>query len=149
VRVKRKEVVMAITESELFKGVSQRFITRIANASEEQNYKAKSIIFKRGENAPYFYVLVKGDVHAETGAEETLAVTKPGEVFGWSALVAPYVYTATAMCTRDTRVIRISRDVLEEVINEHPAEGIAVMKNLTAIIANRLRYAYRQIMPET
>ena len=40
-----KEGAMAITESELFKGVSQRFITRIANASEEEEYKANSIIF--------------------------------------------------------------------------------------------------------
>ena len=140
---------MAITESELFKGVSQRFITRIANASEEQNYKADSIIFRRGEQASYFYVLVSGEVHGEMGAEETLAVDKPGEIFGWSAMVAPYAYTGTARCVKDTRVIKISRDLIEEVINEHPAEGLAVLKNLAAIIAGRLRYAYQQLMPES
>ncbi|MBP1748330.1 MAG: cyclic nucleotide-binding protein [Deltaproteobacteria bacterium] len=140
---------MAITESELFKGVSQRFITRIANASEEQNYKANAVIFKQGEEASHFYVLVAGDVHGEIGMEETLAVNKPGEVFGWSALVAPYVYTATARCVKGTRVIKISRDLIEEVINEHPAEGLAVLKNLAAIIAGRLRYSYRRFTPET
>lgn len=140
---------MAITESELFKGVSQRFITRIANASEEQSYKANSVIFSRGDHASHFYVLVSGDVHGEIGTgETTLAVSKPGEVFGWSALVAPYVYTGTARCATDTKVIKISRDVVEEVIREHPAEGIAVLKNLTAIIAGRLRYAYQQLVPE-
>ncbi|OPY81243.1 MAG: transcriptional activator FtrB [Syntrophorhabdus sp. PtaU1.Bin153] len=141
---------MAITESELFKGVSQRFITRIANAAEELNYKANSIIFKRGEQAADFYVLAAGDVHLELGEiEEALAVNRSGEVFGWSALVAPYVYTATARCVKDTRVIKISRDLIEEVIQEHPAEGLAVLKNLTAIIAGRLRYAYQQLVPET
>jgi hypothetical protein len=34
------------------------------------------------------------------------------------------------------------------VIQEHPAEGLAVLKNLTAIIAGRLRYAYQQLVPE-
>jgi CRP-like cAMP-binding protein len=144
-----KEGTMAITESDLFRGVSQRFITRIANASEEQNHKANSVIFKRGEQASSFYVLAAGDVHIEIGeTEETLAVNKPGEVFGWSALVAPYMYTATARCARDTKVIKISRDLIEEVIQEHPAEGLAVLKNLTAIIAGRLRYAYQQLVPE-
>ena len=38
---------MAITESDLFSGVSQRFITRIANVSEEQSYKTNSVIFKK------------------------------------------------------------------------------------------------------
>jgi CRP-like cAMP-binding protein len=144
-----KEGVMAITESDLFRGVSQRFITRIANASEEQNCKANSVIFKRGEQASSFYVLAAGDVHIVVDEmEETLAVNRPGEVFGWSALVAPYVYTATARCAKDTKVIKISRDLIEEVIQEHPGEGLAVLKNLTAIIAGRLRYAYQQLVPE-
>src|SRR5512137_677431 len=94
--------VMAIMEADLFKGVSQRFITRIANGAEEQNYKKDSVIFNRGEDAPHFYVLAAGDVHIDIGgAEGTLAVSRPGEVFGWSALVEPYRYTATARCVQD------------------------------------------------
>ena len=136
-------------ESDLFKGVSQRFITRIANGAEEQNYKKGSVIFKGGEEAAYFYVLSAGDVHIDVGrTEETLAVNRPGEVFGWSALVAPYRYTATAKCVRDVRVIKISRDLVEAAITEHPGEGLAVLKNLTGIIAGRLRYAYQQLVPE-
>ena len=140
---------MSIMESDLFKGVSQRFITRIANGAEELDYKKNSVIFKRGEEASCFYVLATGDVHIEIGeTEETLAVNRPGEVFGWSALVEPYRYTATAKCVRDTRAIRISRDLVESAIKEHPSEGLAVLKNLTGIIAGRLRYAYRQLVPE-
>jgi len=140
---------MAITESDLFKGASQRFITRIANGAEEQNCKKDSVIFSRGERASHFYVLAAGDVHIEIGAtEETLAIKRPGEVFGWSALVEPHTYTATARCVQDTKVIKISRDLVEAAIQEHPGEGLAVLKNLTAIIARRLRYAYQQLVPE-
>jgi CRP-like cAMP-binding protein len=140
---------MAIMESDLFKGVSQRFITRIAHGAEEETHKKDSVIFKRGEEAAHFYVLAAGDVHIEIGErEETLAVNRPGEVFGWSALVAPYRYTATAKCVRDVRVIKISRDLVEAAITEHPGEGLAVLKNLTGIIADRLRYAYQQLVPE-
>ena len=43
-----KGEAMAIMESDLFRSVSQRFITRIANGAEEQNYKKNSVIFKEG-----------------------------------------------------------------------------------------------------
>lgn len=141
---------MAIKESDLFKGVSQRFITKIANNSEEESYKKNSMIFKTGEKASHFFVLVEGGIDISLGKKESahMSVTKPGEIFGWSALVEPYVYTANARATKDTKIIKISRDLVEQAINEHPAEGLAVLKNLAGIIAQRLRYAYKSLVPE-
>jgi len=141
---------MAIKESDLFKGVSQRFITRIANNSEEENFKKNEVIFKSGEKASHFFVLVEGSIDISLGKRESahMSVSKPGEIFGWSALVEPYVYTANAKATKDTKVIKISRDFIEQVIGEHPTEGLAVLKNLTGIIAQRLRYAYKSFVPE-
>jgi len=141
---------MAIKESDLFKGVSQRFITKIANNSEEETYKRNAVIFKTGEKASHFYVLADGAIDVSIGNQQDayMTVSKPGEVFGWSALVEPYVYTATAKCTKETKVVKISRDLVETAINEHPAEGLAVLKNLTGIIAHRLRYAYQSLVPE-
>ena len=141
---------MAIYESDLFKGVSQRFITKVAQGAEEITYKKNDVIFRRGEEASHFYVLFQGDVHIEIGETEgaTLAVNRPGEVFGWSALVEPYVYTAIAKCMQQTKVLRITRNLLEAAIREHPDEGLSVLKNLTGIVAGRLRFAYRQLVPE-
>lgn len=141
---------MAIKESDLFKGVSQRFITKIANNSEEETFRKNAIIFKAGEKAAHFFVLAEGSIDISLGKREGahMSVSKPGEVFGWSALVEPYVYTANARTTKDTRVIKISRDLIEQAISEHPAEGLAVLKNLTGIIAQRLRYAYKSFVPE-
>jgi CRP-like cAMP-binding protein len=142
---------MAIKESDLFKGVSQRFITKIANNSEEASFKRNSTIFKAGEKASHFFVLMEGAIDISLGRKESahMSVSKPGEVFGWSALVEPYVYTANAKATKETRVIKVSRDLIEQAIGEHPAEGLAVLKNLTGIIAQRLRYAYKSLVPET
>lgn len=141
---------MAIKESDLFKGVSQRFITKIANNSEEESFKKNSTIFKTGEKASHFFVLSEGAIDISLGKREGahMSVSKPGEIFGWSALVEPYIYTANAKATKDTRVIKISRDLIEQAISEHPAEGLAVLKNLTGIIAQRLRYAYKSLVPE-
>ncbi len=142
---------MAIRESDLFKGTSQRFITKIATNSEELSFKKNAVIFNAAERAEHFYVLVEGSVEMTVGKREGIrfTVNRAGEVFGWSALVAPNVYTATAKATKDTKVIKISRDLVEGAIAEHPAEGLALLKNLTSIIANRLRYAYQAFPAET
>jgi CRP-like cAMP-binding protein len=142
---------MSIKESDLFKGVSQRFITKIATNSDEENLKKNAVVFSKGREASHFYVLVDGAVEISIGKKtgDHFSVNRPGEIFGWSALVEPYTYTATAKCTEETKVIKISRDLIEHTISEHPAEGLAFLKNLTSIIAQRLRYAYQWLLPET
>jgi CRP-like cAMP-binding protein len=100
---------MAIKESDLFRGVSQRFITKIANNSDEESFNKNSVIFKTGEKATHFFVLAEGAIDISLGKRESahMSVSKPGEIFGWSALVEPYIYTANAKATKDTKVIKI------------------------------------------
>jgi len=134
-------------ESDLFKGVSQRVISEIGKSSEEASFEKDSIIFKVDTEAAYIYELVEGEVDIVILEQENMhfKVVKPGEIFGWSALVEPYVYTATARCMADTKIIRISRDSIESAVKRHPEEGLIIYKHLTGIIAYRLRNAYQYI----
>lgn len=72
-------------------------------------------------------------------------VDRPGEIFGWSALVEPYVYTATARASSLVKVIGIERDIIEATVTRHPAEGLIIYKNLSGIIGQRLKGAYQHI----
>jgi len=42
-------------------------------------------------------------------------------------------------------VIRIRRDVIENVVKRHPEEGLIIYKHLVGIVAQRLRSAYQYI----
>ncbi|MBA4389391.1 MAG: hypothetical protein C0399_00415 [Syntrophus sp. (in: bacteria)] len=134
-------------ESDLFKGVSQRVIAEIGKMAEEITFKKDSVIFRTDEEAPYIYELVEGVVDIVVLEKDNMhfSVIRPGEIFGWSALVEPYVYTATANCVTDVKVIRIARDSIEHVVKRHPAEGLMIYKHLAGIIGNRLRSAYQYI----
>ncbi len=136
-----------IQESELFKGVSQRVINEIGKTCEELTYKKDSTIFNAGEEARDLYELVDGNVDIVMPERSVvhLTATRAGQIFGWSALVEPYLYTASAKCTTDTKVIRISKDSIESTIKRHPEEGLAVLQHLAGIIAKRLRKAYKYI----
>ncbi len=134
-------------ESDLFKGVSQRVISEIGKKSEEMFFEKDSIIFRLDEEAAFVYELAEGAVDIVVSEKDNMhySVMRPNEIFGWSALVEPYVYTATARCVTDVKVVRIARDVIEEAVKHHPAEGLIIYKHLAGLIGQRLRSAYQYI----
>lgn len=145
-----KEVMMiveAIEESDLFRGVSQEFLHEIGKAGEIKLFKHDSFIFRSNEKARYVYQLIEGniDIMIVEKALIHFTVNRPGEIIGWSALVEPYLYTATAKCKSDTKVVRISREAIEKVILKYPSDGLAILRHLTGIISHRLRHAYLYI----
>lgn len=145
-----KEVMMiveAIEESDLFQGVSSQFLDEIGRAGEIRNYKIDAVIFKANEKAKYVYQLLEGQIDIIMAEKEIIhfTVNRPGEIFGWSALVEPYTYTATAKSNTDSRVVRISRESIEKIILKYPSDGLALLRHLTSIISQRLRHAYLYI----
>ncbi len=133
-----------IQESELFRGVTPRVLTEIATASEEITFPKGTILFNAGEAAQDIYELVDGNIDLMAVEKDIvhLTVSRSGQIFGWAALVAPYERTATAKCTADSKVVRMSRDSIQRTIERHPHEGLAILQNLMGIIAHRLREAY-------
>jgi len=138
-------------EADLFDGVSEQVVREIAEEGEDVAFAEGAVIFNEGDISRHVYELIEGSVDLIMMKKEIvhLTVSRTGQIFGWSALVQPYQRTATAKCTAPTRVIRISRDSIEKIEEKHPHEGLAIMKNLTRIMAERLRGAYRYILLKT
>jgi CRP-like cAMP-binding protein len=134
-------------ESDLFKGVSQRVISEIGKLSEEVVFEKDFVIFSADEEAPCIYELAEGTVDIVVSEKDNMhySIVRPNEIFGWSALVEPYVYTATARCMTKVKVIRIARDAIEGTVKRHPAEGLIIYKHLAGLIGQRLRSAYQYI----
>ena len=63
----------------------------------------------------------------------------PGQAFGWSALVVPHQYTATAMSLSQVRVIAIPKEAMLEMMRANPSLGLAIMEKVASIVASRVR----------
>lgn len=135
-------------EADLFDGVSEQIVKEIAEEGEEMGFEEGAVIFEEGDIYRHVYELIEGSVDLIIMKKEIvhLTVSRAGQIFGWSALVQPYLRTATAKCTAPTRIIRMSRYSIEKVEEKHPREGLAIMKNLTRIMARRLKDAYAYIL---
>jgi len=141
---------MFIKEADLFQGVGVHTIGEIAMESTEKVFKRGDVIFREGDQAEAFYVLIEGNVEISIGERGAInfIVGRPGEVFGWAALVDPYMRTGTVVCTADTKVLSVPTDVMERVMKKYPEDGLRIMRHLTSILAQRLRVAYQAASSE-
>jgi len=130
---------MFLQKSDIFKNMSQETISEISEIAVEERHEAGSVLFRQGDPARYFYLLVDGKVQLFTERSSTPqhAVTKIGELFGWSAAVGRESYCASAECIAPTTVMKIGSSDLERVLDNHPQSGKAFYKLLAEALGQR------------
>ncbi len=138
---------MYIQQSDLFEGMKRDFIKEVMDKMVKESYEEGKTLFKEGDPADYFYVLLKGRIKLALGGGEHLVhiVSKPGEAFGWSSLVGRETYSASAECLSPTKVIKIERTELEKVIEKDPQSGVIFYKRVAALIGQRLISSYEAL----
>ena len=139
---------MIIKEIDLFKGIDPKVMNEIVDICSEESYAKDTVLFKKGEKADCLYILQEGSVNLviENGGSIIYSLTEPGEVFGWSSLVESGLYTASAVCTMDSKAVKIEREKLDKIFNLHPNVGHKVLKRLAGVISQRLSNAYRDLL---
>ena len=143
--MEEKDKVEVLRDVELFEGATDELLTKVAAIAEEKHFTLGEMIFEEGEKAEWVYVLLKGKVRISidlTSKPAYITVAMISEcnwAFGWSGIVAPYRYTATATCEEETRVLAIPGIRFEEILDEEAECGCQVMKKLAELISSRLR----------
>ena len=132
-------------QASLFRGITEVTRLRILASAREESYASRDFIFRQGEPALHFFILVEGRVRTSLGRQELLAyvASDPGDLIGWSSLVENETYTASAECLVPVKVLRIAKERLDEILLQDPAGGMAFFKNLAAIIGSRLVKSYQ------
>lgn len=134
-------------ESDLFAGVDRAIVAEIERECQVVSLEEGVVLCRVGEEAFFVFELLSGNVEILLLEKEGVSVTvgMPREIIGWSALVEPYRYTATARTISPSTLRKISRASLEGLIERHPVDGVRIFRNLAGVMAKRLRVAYDYI----
>jgi CRP-like cAMP-binding protein len=138
---------MIIQELDLFGGIDDDIVEEIVGVMETQSYEAGDVVFKAGDPADDFYILVSGAVSLHIGdAPKAASVAlKQGNAFGWSSLAGRDVYSSTVACAEPSQLYRINKDNLDRVLRQHPATGMLFYKRLAGLIGERVITCHQKL----
>lgn len=139
-----------------FGGFDEAELGDIAMIAEEVFHQAGDTVFEVAQAAAALYVLVEGgieiwyvaiDKHEQDLRKEFyVSDLNPGDVFGISALIEPYVYTTTALVTGATQLIKIDGAQLRGLCQLDPKMEAAVMRRLAKVAMERLHDTRVQLL---
>jgi CRP-like cAMP-binding protein len=136
----------------LFKDVSPTVLDKIAAISDELSFEEGQSVFREGEKADKIHFLIKGslalrvNIMSRPDSVTVSFVSKAFECFGWSGLVAPHYYTASAFCEEQTKVLDISGKELLQILSDHPDAGFIVMHRMAELVSYRLRNSRQALL---
>lgn len=139
----------ALKECPLFATLTDNDLDKIAAMTSEREHEAGETIFQEGAAAGELYLLLEGKVAlqmtlpggqsaAETVKRVTIDIVSEHQVFGWSAVVAPNLYTLTAVCLQRSRMLVIDGGQLGKLMTADTNLGYLVMQGFIKVVATRL-----------
>jgi len=131
---------MEIQQIKFFEGINSDVIQKIESGCSKASFNSGQVIFKKGSSAEFLYILEQGEVELllRTSDNGTITLCDPGEVFGWSSIVEKGVYTSTCTSKASTSVLRISKDKIEVIFDEHPRDAVKFFQRLGSIFSKRI-----------
>ena len=107
-------------------------------------------IFEAGQEADYFYMLLKGKVILEVEVSEVVMISieaiKPGYSFGWTALFPGSKYNASAICVESCEMMAVPGSGFLELLDKDHTIGYNFMKRLASILKRRAERRTGQFM---
>jgi CRP-like cAMP-binding protein len=119
----------------------------IASITQEKCYPKGAFLVKENATATVLSLLLDGDIDLifSGGGEGAISNAlvgsiAPGEVYGVSALIEPYCYTATAKATMEVKVIEMDGVALRDMMEKDLKMGYTMMRNVAIAVLERLKY---------
>jgi CRP-like cAMP-binding protein len=131
-------------------GFSAEHLATLTECAMPTNFGADEIIFREGELANRFYLILEGCVVLETQTPDRSLVKVDsltrGDVLGWSWLFAPYVWNFTARTTSSVRALFFYGTWLRERSSTDPAFGYELMRRMAGVVIRRLQATRQQLI---
>ncbi len=120
----------------------------IAEIAEEEELPQGVTVFEEKQPANALLFLIEGyiDLYQRTfdtyypslSKDLLVGAVHPREIFGWSAMVEPYLYRSTARTAQPCQIIRLDGPKLRELIEEDCRLGYIFMREVSLVLRDRL-----------
>lgn len=135
---------------DIFCGLNPQELDAVTRISDVESCARGAFIFREDDQARLLYILKAGKVAIEFevghNQEAVVHIVESGQAFGWSALIQPCRFTASARCMEDCEVITVDREGLKSLMDRDCYLGFVIMEKLAELISTRLRETRLQLI---
>ena len=142
---------MYLKQADIFWGTSRDFNKEIMDITTKTTCAAGDVLFREGQAAENFYILLKGRVKLTIGTANNTVyiISLAGEAFGWSSLIDRETYSASAESSEKSSLLVIDRTRLAPILEKYAHDGQLFFKKLAGTLGNRLLQSYKTIADES
>jgi CRP-like cAMP-binding protein len=128
----------------------------VAMIAEELTYEKDELIVDAGQPADHFYFLIDGSVayyyHVTSehdpyyNKDHFISDINPGEIFGISALIEPYIFTATMRTDKVSHIIQINASALRALCEVDLKLSVGLNRAVAKAAMERLQHTRVQLI---
>ena len=134
----------------LFAGLSSDILAKIASITSVQSFDRDEEIFATGDTAHAMFIVVEGRINVliDAGAAGTITVSTigEGESLGWSGVIQPHYFSATARAVDAGTALVVNAPALRRLMAENCEVGSAMLTRAAQMLAIRLRDTRYQLI---
>jgi CRP-like cAMP-binding protein len=130
-----------VAEHPFLRGLKEEHLGALADCAMRVHFKAGDIIFREGDPANRFYLLIKGKVSVEAQRAErhvTVQTIVGGDVLGWSWLFPPYYTHFDARAVEPTEAMFFYGTRLREMCDADHELGYRILNRVAMVVIARL-----------
>lgn len=127
--------VEVLSETRLFAGLTREALTALAARAALFEIRGGSVLYRHGDAADAVYVVGSGRLRAIFPSGQPAGDIGRAEAFGEVDLLAIEHRATTVFAVRDSLLLKITREVLAELIQQYPQ----ALLDATRVIIQRLR----------
>jgi hypothetical protein len=136
-RMTHVDTILLLRSLDFFSGLTTRQLAELARVVGERTVESGEVVVQEGEFDAQMYFIVEGQIRI-TKEETPVNVLGPGEFFGEIAVFDGERRSASAIADGKVRLLRLDRQDLFEVMEEHPAIAVAICQTLSRRIRELL-----------
>lgn len=129
-RMTHVDMMLLLRRLDLFAGLTTRQLAELARVVAERHVDAGEAIVREGEFDAQMYFIVEGHVRV-TKEDVAVSALGPGEFFGEIAVFDGERRSASVIADGPVHLLRLDRQDLFEVMEEHPAIAVAICQTLS------------------
>ncbi|NUQ85390.1 MAG: cyclic nucleotide-binding domain-containing protein [Anaerolineales bacterium] len=136
-----------LRKSPLFEGLSDGELRQLVDNAEHVSLRAGEALIRQGEPGDTAFVVVSGRFEVTKQSGQSLIkidVRNAGDVLGEMALLSQSPRSATVTAVTDCEVLRISKEVFDNLLSTSPSAAMAVLRWVMARLSQNDALLHQQ-----